>query len=174
MTHLSQASHPRSYPVDKRLTPHRGAEPALKPSLTVPDPLQKTSHLSGRGQQIWWIREIKGSPSKLPRARREEGAREAGLLVQQGRSVCVQSLLCIRLRPAATAFSKLPQPSLNPNLQLPRSRECCCTKQTWGVPLQWPGPGLPDSTAPTGAHNLVSNQSQRAFRNENQISLLSI
>ena len=100
---LPWPSHPRSCPVDKKLSPCRGAEPALKPSLMVPDPLQKTSHLSGQLQQIDESEKLKGLRARSVVVRGRKELKKQACLCRKS-TLCVLSLSCVSLRPHAMGF----------------------------------------------------------------------
>ena len=103
VTLFPQPSHPRSCPVDKKLTPLRGAEPALKPSLMVPDPLQKTSHLSGQSQQIDESEKLKGLCARSVVVSGRKELKKQACLCRKS-TLCVLSLSCVPLRPHSMGF----------------------------------------------------------------------
>lgn len=94
----------------------------------LPGALQKVPPLSEQGPQISWAREITRAPSKalVVTVRKEKGAREKRTRSSKKAALC--GMLGLRAASASPftsqiiAFSKLPQPFLNPNLQLPKKQ----------------------------------------------------
>lgn len=96
--------------------------------LKLPGALQKVPPLSGQGPQICWARGVTRAPSKalVVTGRKEKGAREKRAC--SSKKATLWGMLGLRaasappFTPQIIAFSKLPQPFLNPNLQFLRKQ----------------------------------------------------